>query len=95
MYRKSFTLHKLYKNENRKESSKRQQNNIFSHKRRSSSFDNKNPLHQHSHIKFSTALTPDCFAEILAHLQDDKSTLYNCLLLNRLCCRLVVPLLWR
>ncbi|CAI2161817.1 15521_t:CDS:2 [Funneliformis geosporum] len=64
-------------------------------KRRTSSFDNKNPLHQHSHIKFSTSLTPDCFAEILVHLQDDKSTLYNCLFLNRLCCRLVVPLLWK
>lgn len=68
--------------------------NIISNKRFFSSSDKKNSL-QHSHIKLSPSLTPDCFAEILVHLQDDKSTLYNCLLLNRLCCRLVIPLLWK
>lgn len=90
MHRRNFTLYKPYQNE----SSKQRQQNIFSHKRIFSSSDKKNSL-QHSHIKFSPSLTPDCFAEILVHLQDDKSTLYNCLLLNRLFCRLVIPLLWK
>ncbi|RIA96121.1 hypothetical protein C1645_859314 [Glomus cerebriforme] len=85
-----ITLYKKYQNE----SSKQRQQNISSHKRIFSTSE-KNSLYQHSHIKFSPSLTPDCFAEILVHLQDDKSTLYNCLLLNRLCCRLVIPLLWK
>jgi hypothetical protein len=91
MHRRNLTLYKTYQNE----SSKQRQQNITSNKRIFSSSDKKNSLHQHSHIKFSPSLTPDCFAEILVHLQDDKSTLYNCLLLNRLCCRLVIPLLWK
>src|SRR6266498_1363754 len=91
MHRRNLTLYKTYQNE----SSKQRQQNISSHKRIFSSSDKKNSLYQHSHIKFSPSLTPDCFAEILVHLQDDKSTLYNCLLLNRLCCRLVIPLLWK
>src|SRR3954454_24496802 len=88
MHRKTLTLYKSYQNYSSK---LRQQ----THKRNLFSSDKKNPLLRHSSIKFSPSLTPDCFAEILVHLQDDKSTLYNCLLLNRLCCRLVIPLLWK
>ncbi|CAG8644282.1 17247_t:CDS:2 [Gigaspora margarita] len=39
-------------------------------------------------------LTSDCIADILNQLKNDRTTLYSCLLTNRLFCRLVVPLLW-
>ncbi|CAG8669279.1 20501_t:CDS:1 [Dentiscutata erythropus] len=39
-------------------------------------------------------MTPDCFAVILDYLQDDKATLHSCVLINRMWCRLTVPLLW-
>ncbi|CAG8534275.1 6989_t:CDS:2 [Cetraspora pellucida] len=42
----------------------------------------------------SITMTPDCFAVILNHLQDDKATLYSCVLVNRMWCRLTIPILW-
>ncbi|CAG8468309.1 11106_t:CDS:1 [Acaulospora colombiana] len=39
-------------------------------------------------------LTLDCFEEIIAYLIDDPGTLYSCLLVNRLWCRIAIPLLW-
>ncbi|GBB89752.1 hypothetical protein RclHR1_16540001 [Rhizophagus clarus] len=96
-FRHYYNMHRNYKTYQNESNKQRQQNitSHISHKRIFSSSDKENSLYQHSHIKFSPSLTPDCFAEILVHLQDDKSTLYNCLLLNRLCCRLVMPLLWK
>ncbi|CAG8764924.1 30241_t:CDS:2 [Gigaspora margarita] len=39
-------------------------------------------------------MTPDCYAVIMDYLQDDKATLHSCVLVNRMWCRLAVPLLW-
>ncbi|CAG8507640.1 3301_t:CDS:1 [Funneliformis mosseae] len=38
---------------------------------------------------------PELTNEILNYLHDDYSTLYSCVLVNRLWCRLAVPILWR
>ncbi len=39
-------------------------------------------------------LPPDCLLDIFIHLKDDITSLYSCALVNRLWCRLVIPLLW-
>ncbi|CAG8506397.1 9802_t:CDS:2 [Acaulospora morrowiae] len=39
-------------------------------------------------------LTLDCFEEIIGYLIDDPGSLYSCLLVNRLWCRIAIPLLW-
>src|SRR4051812_9751647 len=41
------------------------------------------------------ALTEDCIIGILANLQDDRSTLYKCLFVNRLFCRTIIPTLYK
>jgi hypothetical protein len=38
---------------------------------------------------------PEIIYEILQYLHDDYSTLYSCILVNRIWCRLSIPLLWR
>src|SRR4051812_36186723 len=40
-------------------------------------------------------LSTDCLEEILEYLEIDKSTLYSCLLINRLWCKISVRILWR
>src|SRR5438552_2802627 len=45
-------------------------------------------------IKMSQ-LTTDCLDEIFEYLEDDKFTLYSCLLVNRLWCKISVRILWR
>ncbi|CAB5192149.1 hypothetical protein RhiirA1_536096 [Rhizophagus irregularis] len=37
---------------------------------------------------------PEITSEILEHLRNDFSTLYSCILVNRLLCRTAIPLLW-
>ncbi|PKB98556.1 hypothetical protein RhiirA5_431181 [Rhizophagus irregularis] len=37
----------------------------------------------------------DCLNDILEYLNDDKNTLYSCLLVNQLCCEIAVRILWR
>jgi hypothetical protein len=37
----------------------------------------------------------ECLDEIFEHLEKDKLTLYSCLLVNRLCCKIAVKILWR
>ncbi|GBC10273.1 hypothetical protein RclHR1_00950010 [Rhizophagus clarus] len=37
----------------------------------------------------------DCLNDIFEYLEDDKSTLYSCLLVNRLWCEISVRILWR
>uniref|UniRef100_U9TAI7 F-box domain-containing protein n=1 Tax=Rhizophagus irregularis (strain DAOM 181602 / DAOM 197198 / MUCL 43194) TaxID=747089 RepID=U9TAI7_RHIID len=37
---------------------------------------------------------PELTNEIIQHFRKDFSTLYSCILVNRLWCRLAVPLLW-
>ncbi|CAG8490239.1 uncharacterized protein OCT59_023881 [Rhizophagus irregularis] len=39
-------------------------------------------------------LTDDCIYSILQHLQNDRSTLFKCLLVNRFWCRSTIPLLY-
>ncbi|GBB88336.1 hypothetical protein RclHR1_01490017 [Rhizophagus clarus] len=39
-------------------------------------------------------LTDDCIYYILQHLQNDRSTLFNCLLVNRFWCKSTIPLLY-
>ena len=43
----------------------------------------------------SCQLPADCLNEILEHLEEDKTTLHSCLLVNRLWCRVSVGILWR
>ncbi|GBC44839.1 hypothetical protein GLOIN_2v1876445 [Rhizophagus irregularis DAOM 181602=DAOM 197198] len=43
----------------------------------------------------SCQLTTDCLDEIFEHLENDKSTLHSCLLVNRLWCKTSVRILWR
>ncbi|CAB4387422.1 unnamed protein product [Rhizophagus irregularis] len=43
----------------------------------------------------SFQLTTDCLDEIFEHLENDKSTLHSCLLVNRLWCKTSVRILWR
>src|SRR5438046_3145505 len=40
-------------------------------------------------------LPADCINEIFEHLEDDDVTLYSCLLVNRLLCKISVRILWR
>ncbi|POG58608.1 hypothetical protein GLOIN_2v1729262, partial [Rhizophagus irregularis DAOM 181602=DAOM 197198] len=37
---------------------------------------------------------PELIFDIIKYFQDDYSTLYSCVLVNRLWCRLTIPLLW-
>jgi hypothetical protein len=37
---------------------------------------------------------PELLGEIIQYFRSDFSTLYSCILVNRLCCRLTIPLLW-
>jgi hypothetical protein len=37
---------------------------------------------------------PELTSEIFKYLRYDFSTLYSCILVNRLCCRIAIPLLW-
>ena len=37
----------------------------------------------------------DCLSEVLENLEDDNLTLYSCLLVSRLWCRISVRILWR
>ncbi|RIA78781.1 hypothetical protein C1645_842341 [Glomus cerebriforme] len=37
---------------------------------------------------------PELLNEIIQYFQNDYKTLYSCLLVNRLLCRLIIPLLW-
>ncbi|CAG8747652.1 34_t:CDS:1, partial [Dentiscutata heterogama] len=39
-------------------------------------------------------LPTDCLVEVLRHLKYDISSLYSCILVNRLWCKLSIPLLW-
>src|SRR6266498_4635023 len=40
-------------------------------------------------------LPTDCLNEILEHLEQDKTTLHSCLLVNRHWCKISVRILWR
>src|SRR6266516_1531157 len=40
-------------------------------------------------------LPDDCLNEIFEYLEDDRITLYSCLLVNRLWCKISVRFLWR
>src|SRR6266542_4274783 len=46
-------------------------------------------------MKKKSQLTTDCLDEIFEYLEDDKITLYSCLLVNRLWCKISVRILWR
>jgi hypothetical protein len=46
-------------------------------------------------MEFSLGNTPELLNEIIQYLQDDYGTLYSCILVNRLWCRLTIPLLWK
>ncbi|PKC14766.1 hypothetical protein RhiirA5_409011 [Rhizophagus irregularis] len=37
----------------------------------------------------------NCLNDILEYFNDDKNTLYSCLLVNQLCCEIAVRILWR
>ncbi|GET60673.1 hypothetical protein GLOIN_2v1782947 [Rhizophagus irregularis DAOM 181602=DAOM 197198] len=37
---------------------------------------------------------PELTYEVIKYFQNDYSTLYSCILINRLWCRLAIPLLW-
>src|ERR1051325_2865261 len=41
------------------------------------------------------SLPEDCFNEILLYLLGDSRTLYQCLFVNKYCCRLTIPIIWR
>ena len=40
-------------------------------------------------------LNDDCITLIIEELYDDKNSLFSCLLVNRLWCKIVAPILWR
>jgi hypothetical protein len=40
-------------------------------------------------------LTADCLYDIFEYLNDDKKSLYSCLLASRLCCEIAVRILWK
>ncbi|GBC52528.2 hypothetical protein GLOIN_2v1715049 [Rhizophagus irregularis DAOM 181602=DAOM 197198] len=42
-----------------------------------------------------STLSADCLHEIFDHIVEDKPTLYSCLLVNRLWCKISVRILWR
>ncbi|RIA91683.1 hypothetical protein C1645_821699 [Glomus cerebriforme] len=37
---------------------------------------------------------PELLNEIIQYFQNDYETLYSCILVNRLWCHLIIPLLW-
>ncbi|CAG8801151.1 44722_t:CDS:2 [Gigaspora margarita] len=39
-------------------------------------------------------LPTDCLYQIFQHFKDDLKTLHSCLLSNRTCCELIIPILW-
>ncbi|CAG8609509.1 2974_t:CDS:2 [Funneliformis mosseae] len=39
-------------------------------------------------------LSVECFEQVLIHFKNDPATLFQCLFVNRLWCRLSIPLLW-
>jgi hypothetical protein len=43
----------------------------------------------------ASRLPIDCLNEIFEHLEENETTLYSCLLVNRLWCRISVRILWR
>ncbi|CAG8460343.1 3941_t:CDS:1 [Funneliformis caledonium] len=45
-------------------------------------------------INPSPQLTPDCLEDVFDYLRNDRSSLFSCLLVNRLWCRLVIHLIW-
>ena len=45
--------------------------------------------------KMACLLIADCLNEIFENLEEDKPTLYSCLLVNRLWCKVSVRILWR
>src|SRR5436190_23288261 len=64
----------------------------FKKKRLSSrSFQNSSLLYS----KIMSQLSADCLNEIFEYLEDDKFTLYSCILVNRLWCKVSVRILWR
>ena len=40
-------------------------------------------------------LPTDCLDEIFEHLEENRTTLHSCLLVNRLWCKISVRILWR
>ncbi|RIB22359.1 hypothetical protein C2G38_2072335 [Gigaspora rosea] len=40
------------------------------------------------------SLPSDCLYQIFQHFKDDSKTLHSCLLSNRSCCELIIPILW-
>src|SRR6266496_2288781 len=46
-------------------------------------------------LKTMSQLPADCLNEIFEYLEDDKFTLYSCILVNRLWCEVSVRILWR
>src|SRR5204863_4624004 len=40
-------------------------------------------------------LPADCLSEVFENLEEDKTTLHSCLLVNRLWCEISVRILWR
>ncbi|KAG9298989.1 hypothetical protein G9A89_020302 [Geosiphon pyriformis] len=43
---------------------------------------------------FQEILPPDCLYEIFTKLEDEKQTLFRCMLTSRDCCRQIAPILW-
>src|SRR5947207_10138096 len=43
---------------------------------------------------FTQFIPFECLEQVFIHLLHNKSTLFNCLLVNRSWCRQVVPILW-
>ncbi|CAG8504524.1 17089_t:CDS:1 [Cetraspora pellucida] len=47
-----------------------------------------------TNLYIPSSLTFDCLEEIIQHLVDHRSSLFSCLLVNRLWCKLTIGLLW-
>src|SRR2546430_8859637 len=47
-----------------------------------------------SHSKIFSGDLPELMYDIIKYFQNDFSTLHSCILVNRLWCRLAIPLLW-
>ncbi|KAF0384840.1 hypothetical protein F8M41_011546 [Gigaspora margarita] len=47
-----------------------------------------------TNLYIPSSLTIDCLEEIIRHLVDHRSSLFSCLLVNRLWCKLAIGLLW-
>ncbi|CAG8724982.1 10862_t:CDS:1 [Dentiscutata erythropus] len=43
----------------------------------------------------SPQLPADCLEDIFNYLSDDTNSLFSCLLVNKLCCQIVIRILWR